>query len=154
MRNPAGSLIIALLVALLVGLGAGAYIQSSRVQAVLTSVPPSPVVLSADYQREKKQIVLEVYNPGFLPLLLVDQSVVFTPGPESKEKAYALAAVPLNLSLPAQTTVRVTLALKPESEDLKAGDVVAGTLTYTHPLSPDLYAVTHLFKVGAQEEKQ
>jgi len=154
MRNPAGSLIIALLVALVVGLGAGAYIQSSRAKALLSSIPPSPVVLSAEYQKEKKQVVFEVYNPGFLPLLLVDQSVVFTPGPESKEKAYALAAVPLNLSLPAQGTVRVTLALKPESEELKAGDVVAGTLTYTHPLSMDLYAVTHAFKFGDREEKQ
>jgi len=111
------------------------------------------VVLSAEYQREKKQVVFEVYNPGFVPLLLVDQSVVFTPGPESKEKAYALAAVPLNLSLPAQSSVKVTLALKPESEELKAGDVVAGTITYTNPLSPDLYAVTHLFKYGQEEKK-
>ncbi len=153
MRNIAGSLIIALLVSLLVGLGAGVYIQASRTRAALAAVPPSPVVLSATYQPEKKQVVFEVYNPGYLPLLLVDQSVVFTPGPESKEKAYALAAVPLNLTLPAQGTVRVTLALKPESEELKAGDVVAGTIAYTHPLSPDVYAVTHLFKYGEEEKK-
>ena len=152
MRNIAGSLVIALLVALLVGIGSGVFIQASRSRAALAAVPPSPVVLSATYQPEKKQVVFEVYNPGFLPLLLVDQSVVFTPGPESKEKAYALAAVPLNLTLPAQGTVRVTLALKPESEELKAGDVVAGTIAYTHPLSPDVYAVTHLFKYG--EEKK
>ncbi len=152
MRNIAGSLVISLVLALLVGLGAGAYIQASRSQAALVAVPPSPVVLSATYKPDKKQVVLEVHNPGYLPLLLVDQSVVFTPGPESKEKAYALAAVPLNLTLPAGQTARVTLALKPESEALKAGDVVAGTITYTHPLSPDLYAVTHLFKYG--EEKR
>ncbi|HFB39290.1 MAG TPA: hypothetical protein ENJ76_02590, partial [Oceanithermus sp.] len=118
MRNIAGSLVISLVLALLVGLGAGAYIQASRSQAALVAVPPSPVVLSATYKPDKKQVVLEVHNPGYLPLLLVDQSVVFTPGPESKEKAYALAAVPLNLTLPAGQTARVTLALKPESEAL------------------------------------
>ena len=151
MKNIAGTLIISMLLALFVGLGAGVYIQSSRTQAALTSVPPSPIVVSASYEREKHQVVFEVVNPGYLPLLLVDQSIVFTPGPESKEKAYALAAVPINLTLPAQGSVKVTMALKPETEELKVGDAVAGTITYTHPLSPDLYAVTHLFKVGGEQ---
>jgi len=154
MKNVASTLIISMLLALFVGLGAGSYIQASRTKSALSLIPPSPVVISSQYEKEKSRIVLELANPGFVPLVLVDQSVVFTPGPESKEKAYALAAVPLNLSLPAQSSVRVTLALKPESEELKVGDVVAGTITYTHPLSPDLYAVTHLFRLGEEGKKE
>lgn len=148
MKNFTTSLIVSLLVALAVGLGAGAFLEASRARAALEAVPPSPVVVSAEYKKEKKQLVLTLFNPGRMPLTLVDQSVVFRPGPKSKAKGYALAAVPLNLALPAGSSVRVTLALKAESPELQSGDVLAGTITYTHPLSPDLYAVTHLFTYG------
>ena len=153
MKNLVGTLIISLLLALFVGLGAGVYIQSSRTQAVLASIPASPIVVSAVYEPEKTQVVFELYNPGVLPIQLVDHSVVFKPGPESGEEAYALAAVPIGISIPGQTSVKVTLALKPGSEELKVGDVVAGTITYTHPLSTDIYAVTHIFKLGAEGEE-
>ncbi len=148
MRNIAGSLVVSLVVALLVGLGAGAFLQASRTRGALTAVPPSPVVVGAQYEKKKQAVVLELYNPGFVPLHLVDQTVVFTPGPKSKEKGYALAAVPLNLTLPPRSSVRVTLSLKPGSQELQPGDVVAGTVSYSHPFSPDLYAVTHPFKLG------
>ncbi len=148
MKNVVGSIVLTAIVAVIVGLGAGIYIEASRARAALEAVPASPIVVSANYIKEKNEVVFELFNPGVQPLTLVDQTVVFTPGKESKEKAYALAAVPLGVALPGGTSVKVHLALKADSEKLKPGDVVAGTITYTHPLAAgDVYSVTHLFKL-------
>jgi len=149
-KNPVSSLILTAVVALIVGLGAGAYLGASRAYAALKEVPASPIVRSAEYDKAKNELVFELFNPGVLPLTLVDESVVFTPGAKSTEKGYALAAVPLDVALPGGAALKVQLALKADSEELKPGDVVAGTITYTHPLSKDVYSVTHLFKMEAQ----
>ncbi len=143
-----------LVVALLLGFALGSFSAASRArQAVATAealaqgIPPSPVVTAARYDKEARALVLRVFNPGLVPVVLVDQSLVFKPGSESEETAYALAALPLGVEVAPLSELEVRVKLKPESQELAVGDVLAASIGYTHPYSRDLYMLTHAFTV-------
>jgi hypothetical protein len=93
-------------------------------------------------------------NPGTVPLTIVEKSIVFTPGKESKEKRYVLADIPAQVTLPPGAVTIVSFELKPETEKLKLGDVVVVTFVYKHPLSKDLYTVVHPFTYEEDTKKK
>ncbi len=149
-----------LVLALLLGFAVGSYSAASRARAAVaaaenlaTGIPPSPVVTSARYDKAGGALVLKVLNPGLVPLRLIDQSLVFKPGAGSEQEAYALAALPLGVEVPPLAELEVRLKLKSDSEDLVVGDVLAASVSYTHPYSNDVYMLTHLFRVTEESAR-
>jgi len=143
-----------LVIALLLGFAIGSFSAASRArtavadaEALAAGIAPSPVVTSARYDKANGALVLRVFNPGLVPLRLIDQSLVFKPGAASKQEAYALAAVPLGVDLAPLSVVEVKLDLKPKSQKLEVGDVLAASISYVHPYSKDFYTLTHVFSV-------
>lgn len=152
--NVTSVLVWTLVLALLLGFAAGSFSAASRARAAVSAaealaagIPPSPVVTAARYDKAEQALVLRIFNPGLVPLRLVDQSLVFKPGAASEQEAYALAAIPLGVEVAPLAELELRLKLKPESEALAVGDVLAATVSYTHPFSKDLYALTHVFEV-------
>ncbi|HID16191.1 MAG TPA: hypothetical protein EYP16_05260 [Candidatus Atribacteria bacterium] len=158
--NAVAVLISTLVVALLLGFAVGSFSASSRArvalhaaEALASGIPPSPVVTAARYDRDAGELVLRVFNPGLVPVKLIEQSLVFKPSTASKETAYALAATPLGLDLAPLTQIEAHLMLKPGSEELVVGDAISATVAYAHPYSNDLYTLTHLFTVTPEAAK-
>ncbi len=146
--------IVIALAGIVVGAGSGSYLTYNNLMRKVGSIPASPIVMQAKYDREKHQINYSILNPGTLPLTIVEKSFVFRPGKETKEKAYVVADIPASITLPPGAVTMVSLKLKEETEELKTGDVVVVTFTYTHPLSRDLYTVVHPFTYGGNLKKQ
>ena len=148
--------IVIALAGIVVGAGSGSYLTYNNLMRKVGSIPASPIVMQAKYDREKHQINYSILNPGTLPLTIVEKSFVFRPGKETKEKAYVVADIPASITLPPGAVTMVSLKLKEETEKLKVGDVVVVTFTYTHPLSRDLYTVVHPFTYGGnlKEKKE
>lgn len=144
------------LAGLLVGGGVGSYLTSSKLLKQFQNIPGSPIVLSAQYDKEKHLVRYAISNPGTLPIKVIEKALVFTPGKESKEKGYILSNIPANIEIPPLSVAVVELKLKEGTQKLQPGDVVLATFTYTHPLSQDLYTVVHSFTHGApkQEKKE
>ena len=146
-----------LIIALLLGFAIGSFSAASRARAAVTTaealaagIPPSPVVTSARYDKANDQLVLRVLNPGLVPVKLIEQNLVFKPGAASQQEAYALTAIPLGLEIAPLSAVEIQLKLKPESKKLEVGDVLAASVSYTHPFSRDLYVLTHVFSVNQE----
>jgi len=132
-----------LVIALLLGFAIGSFSAASRARAAVTAaealaagIPPSPVVTAARYDKANDQLVLRVLNPGLVPVKLIDQSLIFKPGAASEQEAYALTAIPLGIEIAPLSAVEVQLKLKPEAKKLEVGDVLAASVSYTHPFSP------------------
>jgi hypothetical protein len=149
---PAAILILIAIASLVLGWAIGEFFTSRTVAKVVASIPGSPIVLNAEYNKKDHSIVYSILNPGGTPLTIVDESFVFTPGSESKEKGYVVSHVPVHVVLPPGITTKVELKLKPGTEKLKIGDAVLATFTYVHPLSNDLYTVIHPFKMGMKAQ--
>ncbi len=148
MKRPAAILILVAIIAVILGWGIGTFFTQRTVSKVIASIPASPIVVDAKYNRKNHSIVYAILNPGGTPLTIVDESFVFTPGKNSKEKAYIVSHIPVHTVLPPGVITKVELKLKPGTEKLKIGDAVLATFTYVHPLSPDLYTVAHPFQMG------
>ena len=136
-------MIILAVLGLLLGYGIGSFFAFQRSTLLIRTTPASPIVVGAFYDREQDALVYLVSNPGAVPLKIVGHSLVFTPGDESDEPGYRLMDIPSDVDLLPFQVVEVVLDLKADSDDLLPGDVVAVTLNYTHPYSPDVYAVAH-----------
>ncbi len=149
------SAIAIVLMGLIVGAGAGSYLTYNNVMRKVGSIPASPIVLQAKYDREKHRLDYSILNPGTVPLKIVEKAFVFTPGKESKEKGYVVADIPANIVLPPGSVAVVSVDLKKGTQELQVGDVVVTTFTYTHELSKDLYTVVHPFTMepGKEGEK-
>jgi len=148
MKRPASILILISIVALILGWGIGSFFTERSVAKLVASIPASPIVVDAHYNREKHMITYSILNPGGTPLTIVDESFVFTPGKNSQQKAYIVSHVPIHQVLPPGVITQVKLKLKAGTEKLQIGDAVLATFTYVHPLSPDIYTVTTPFKLG------
>lgn len=153
--NTTSVLVWTLVLALALGFAVGSFSAASRARAAVkaaedlaSGIAPAPVVTAARYDKEEGALVLRVLNPGLVPVQIVDQSLAFKPGEQSKQSAYVLAALPLNVEVAPLSELEVQLKLKPGSQDLAVGDVLAATVTFTHPFSQDLYALTHVFEVS------
>ncbi|WP_457679802.1 hypothetical protein [Thermovibrio sp.] len=154
MKKPAALLILIGTIALLLGWAVGTFFTSRTVAKAIATIPGSPIVLNANYNKEKHAIFYSILNPGGTPLTVVEESFVFTPGSNSKEKGYVMSHIPVHVVLPPGVITKVELKLKPGTEKLKLGDAVLATFTYTHPLSTDLYTVIHPFKMGVKQTQQ
>ncbi len=148
MRKPAGILILVSLVALFLGWGIGEFFGTRSVERIVASIPASPIVVDAEYNRKNHSIVYSMLNPGGLPITIVNESFVFTPGKKSSEKEYVVSHIPVHVILPPGVITRVEMKLKSGTEKLKIGDAVWATFSYVHPLSPDIYTVAHPFTMG------
>ncbi len=147
------TVLVIALAGMLVGGGAGSYLTYNRVMKAVGSIPASPIVVQAKYNKEKHRMDYSILNPGTVPLTVVEKSIVFTPGEKSKEKEYVLADIPTQVTLPPGAVTIVSFELKPETEKLQLGDVVVVTFVYKHPLSKDLYTVVHPFTYGDENNK-
>ncbi len=154
MKRASVVLVVSIFVALVLGWTIGSFFTGRNVEKVIASIPGSPIVVNAVYNKEHHSIVYSILNPGGTPLTIVNESFVFTPGKETKEKGYIVSHVPVHVNLPPGTITAVELKLKEGTEKLKLGDAVLATFTYVHPLSPDLYTVAHPFKMGVKAEKK
>ncbi len=130
-------------IGLVLGYLVGGFFAFQRATVLIRTTPASPIVVGAFYDRENHALVYLVSNPGAVPLKVVGHSLVFTPGEASEEPAYRLVDIPADVDLPPFRVVQVVLDLKAGSQELLPGDVLAVTLNYTHPFSPDIYAVAH-----------
>lgn len=154
MKRASVVLVVSVFVALLLGWTIGSFFTGRSVGKVIASIPASPIVVNAAYNKEHHSIIYSVMNPGGTPITIVDESFVFTPGKETKEKGYIVSHVPVHINLPPGTITAVELKLKEGTEKLKVGDAVLATFTYVHPLSPDIYTVAHPFKFGVKAAKE
>ncbi len=145
MRKPLLTAIFVSLLGVIVGWGVGSFLTYRKTIRAISSVPASPIIIGAKYDKAKNELLYSVYNPGTLPIKVFQESVVFTPGSKSKEAAYVISNIPVSVTLAPMAVTQVELKLKSGAESLKIGDVVAGTLYYTHPLSKDIYSVAHPF---------
>jgi hypothetical protein len=150
MRKPAGILILVSLVALFLGWGIGEFFGTRSIEKIVTSIPASPIVVDAKYNKENHSIVYSMLNPGGLPITIVNESFIFTPGKESSEKGYVISHIPVHIVLPPGVITKVEMKLKSGTEKLKVGDAVLATFSYVHPLSPDVYTVAHPFTMGVK----
>ncbi|MEO2065529.1 MAG: hypothetical protein ABGX17_03400, partial [Desulfurobacteriaceae bacterium] len=80
MRKPAAILTLVGFVMLLLGWAVGTFFTERTVAKAIATIPASPIVLNAKYDKEKHSIFYSVLNPGGTPLTVVEESFVFTPG--------------------------------------------------------------------------
>jgi len=148
MKRPSLIVFFAVIVSLVLGWTIGEFFTGRTVAKVIASIPGSPIVVDAKYDRSKHSIMYSILNPGGMPLTIVEESFVFTPGKNSKEKGYVVSHIPVHVTLPPGVVTTVELKLKPGTEKLEVGDAVLATFTYVQPLSRDLYTVVHPFTMG------
>ncbi len=153
MKKPSSILIGITVIALVLGWAIGGFFTSASVSKVISSIPGSPIVVDAKYNKNNHTIEYSVLNPGGMELTIVQESFVFKPGKESREKSYIVSDIPVNVKLLPGVVTKVELKLKSGTEALHFGDVVLATFTYTHPLSTDLYTVVHPFTMGQTSEQ-
>jgi hypothetical protein len=150
MKKPGLVVLSVTIVAILLGWSIGAFFTERTVAKMVASIPASPIIVAAEYNKDKHAITYSILNPGGTELTVVQESFVFTPGKNSKEKGYIVSNIPVHVSLPPGVITAVELKLKAGTEKLQIGDAVLATFTYLHPLSPDLYTVVHPFKLGVK----
>ncbi len=138
--------IVSSLLALLIGWGIGSYITFNNTIEQVGKIPGSPIVVKVVYDKSAHAVVLSVLNPGTLPLTVTNESFVFKPGKETKQKQYSVENIPVKIPLLPLGITTVTIKLKKGTEALKNGDIVLTTLHYVHPLSKDVYTVSHKFE--------
>jgi hypothetical protein len=147
MKRPAYLLTFVAFIFLTLGWSIGSFFTQRSASKVLANLPASPIVLKAQYVKKKHAIDYSIFNPGGVPLTIIEESFVFTPGNHTTQKAYLVSDVPVKVVLPPQATTSVELKLKAGTKHLKLGDAVLATFTYIHPLSRDFYTVAHTFKM-------
>jgi hypothetical protein len=152
MRKPAFVLIVVGIAMLVLGWTIGTFFTQRTVAKAIATIPGSPIVVDSKYDREKHSIFYSILNPGGMPLTIVEESFVFTPGKESKEKGYVVSHLPVHVVLPPGTITSVELKLKVGTEKLQIGDAVLATFSYVHPLSKDIYSVIHPFTLGVGDK--
>ncbi len=154
MRRPAVVVTLVGFAMLFLGWAIGTFFTERTVAKAIATIPGSPIVLSAKYDKTKHSIFYSILNPGGMPLTIVEESFVFTPGKESKEKGYVVSHLPVHVVLPPGVVTQVELKLKAGTEELHIGDAVLATFTYIHPLSKDLYSVIHPFTMGVKSSQK
>ena len=140
------------LIALVLGWGVGSYITYNNTVEAMGKIPASPLIVKSVYDKGEHSVVFSFYNPGTLPLTITSESFIFKPGKETKQKGYEMANIPAHIVLPPMTITLVSLKLKKGTEKLKLGDVVMATLHYVHPLSTDVYTISHRFELGGKND--
>ena len=158
MQRPVFLLSLITVVGVLIGYITGSFVTRTYTLKRIAEVPASPVVVSSIYDSSQHAILVGLHNPGFVPIHLVNYSLVFTPGQYTTEGGYVLAPVNLNTILPPQETIILTLSLKEHTQALAMGDVVTGTIVYTYEGLPEVYQLIHTFEqttlTGAETQNE
>ncbi len=144
---------ISSLLALVLGWGIGGYIAYNKTIDAVGKIPASPIIVKSVYDREKHAVVFSFLNPGTLPLTVIGEDFIFKPGKESKEKNYEIKNIPANIPLVPLGITTVALKLKEGTQELKTGDIVMATIHYIHPLSSDIYTVSHKFEYTGKPQE-
>ena len=154
MKRPSIVLIIVTIIAIFLGWTIGSFFTKTTVAKAISSIPASPIIVDAKYDKKIHTIKYYILNPGGTEITVIRQSFIFKPGKLSKEKEYIVSNIPANLKLPPGVITKLQLKLKKGTEKLKLGDIVLSTFSYVHPLSPDVYTVVHSFKMGEVKTKK
>ncbi len=143
MRNLLTTAVLITVVGVLVGMGLGGFITYRSVQAYLDSVPGAPVVVGAEYSKEKNALILTVFNPGGLPITVVGGSLVFKP---KNGEGYSLTNLPVEAVIPPQKAVSLVINL--QERTAAEGDLIEGGFTYRYPYIGQLYYTSYPLTVG------
>jgi hypothetical protein len=149
--------LISSILAIILGWGIGSYITYNNTIEAIGKIPGSPIVVNAEYDKKNHRVVFSVLNPGTVPIYIKAQSLVFKPGKQTKQEAYAIQNIPVDIPLVPMGLTSVNINLKKGTPALQIGDVVMITLHYVHPLSKDIYSVVHSFEFSKnknQDQKQ
>jgi len=152
-------LIVLPIVMVFIGLFAGFYFGIYKTAVAVAGcevekalIAPSPVVTSSVYDENKKELQVTVANPGSMPILLVDKTLVLKP--KNEQASLVMTSIPLGLTVPAYGEVTFNLALWQAGSGFVVGDVLETTLTYSLPVSNDIYAVVHRFQKSNNTNEQ
>ena len=149
MQRPVLLLSMITVVGVLIGYITGSFITRTYTLKRIAEVPASPIVVSSIYDSSQHAILIGLQNPGFVPINLINYSIVFTPGEHTTETGYFLTPVTLNMTLAPQETIILTLSLKKHTQALAVGDVVTGTIVYAYEGFPEVYQLIHTFRQTA-----
>ncbi len=141
------------LLALILGWGIGGYITYNKTLDAVGKIPGSPIIIKSAYDKSSHSVIFSILNPGTLPLTVISESFVFKPGKETSEKRYEMKNIPAQVPLIPLGITTVSLKLKEGSQELKAGDIVMATIHYVHPLSDDVYTVSHKFEYTGKPQE-
>ncbi len=141
------------ILALVLGWGIGSYIAYNKTIEAVGKIPASPIIVKSVYDKSHHAVVFSILNLGTLPLTVVSESFIFKPGKESSEKRYKMENIPASIPLVPLGVTTVTLKLKKGTQELKSGDIVMATLHYIHPLSEDIYTVSHKFEYTGKPQE-
>ncbi len=147
MKKPVSIFLIVTFVALILGWSIGSFFTQTTVAKLIKTIPASPIVIDAQYDKKNHAISYSILNSGGTLLKITQEAFVFTPGQKSNQKEYIVSNIPVNIELKPGIITRFEMKLKSGTEKLHFGDVVLATFTYMNPLSPDLYTVVHSFKL-------
>jgi hypothetical protein len=146
MRRTLTVAILVTIVGVLLGMGIGGFISYSSVSKTVKSLPGAPLVVGAKYDKDQNALVLDVFNPGGLPIYVETTALVFKP---KQGNGYQLANIPANVKIDGGTIARLVLNLKQESKgNVQIGDVLTATLVYHYPYIPQVYTTTYSLTVG------
>lgn len=154
-------LVLAPFVMVFVGLFAGFYFGIYKTSVAVAGcevekafIAPSPIVTDSSYNEKKHELSLTVVNPGSMPILLLNKTLVLKPADIKKQPLLVTTSLPLSVTLPAHGEVELKLQLGQAGSWFVIGDVLETTLTYSLPVSKDVYAVVHRFQKSNQTNKQ
>ncbi len=146
MRRTLTVAILVTIVGVLLGMGIGGFVTYSSVSKMVKGLPGAPIVVGAKYDQDKNALVLDIFNPGGLPIYVETTALVFKP---KNGNGYELANIPANVKIEGGTVARLILKLKGESKGhVQIGDVLTGTLVYHYPYIPQIYTTTYNLTVG------
>lgn len=104
------------IVMVFVGLFAGFYFGVYRTGLAVTAcelskatIAPSPVITHSLYDEKNHQLKLTISNPGAMPILLLNKTLVLKP--QGKQPVVLMTSIPLGMELPPFSTVDLSLQL-------------------------------------------
>lgn len=146
MRKTLTVAILVTIVGVLLGMGIGGFVTYTSAVQTVKSIPGAPIVVGANYDAEKNALVMDIFNPGGLPIFVETTGLVFKP---KSGKGYAIANLPANVKIDGGTITRLVINLKESSRGkVQIGDIISGTLVYHYPYIPQVYTTTYRLTVG------
>ena len=144
-----------------VGLFAGFYFGVYRTSVATVAcelskslIAPSPIVTNSRYDEKNKELELTVKNPGGMPILLIDKTLALVPADKTKAPEVIMTSIPLGLTVPPYSDVTFKLKLGKAGSGFNVGDVLQVGLTYSLPVSNDVYSLVHIFKKSSKTDAQ
>jgi hypothetical protein len=101
-------LIVLPIIMVVIGLFAGFYfgiyktsvaVAGCEIQKAL--IAPSPVIEKSVYDEKNHTLKLTVANPGYMPITLLNKTLVLQPADVKKQPVLLMSSLPLGLTLPA-----------------------------------------------------